>query len=49
VSVAGTRIEVTVSGGVATYGRDGLDWDSLLSAADSALYKAKEAGRDRIA
>lgn len=49
VSADGQRIEVTVSGGVATYGVDGHDWDSLLSAADTALYEAKEAGRNRIA
>lgn len=48
VMVDDKRIEVTVSGGVATYGVDGEDWDTLLSAADTALYEAKNAGRNRI-
>jgi diguanylate cyclase (GGDEF)-like protein len=48
VSAGGTHIQVTTSGGVATYGIDGLDWDSLLSTADTALYAAKESGRNRI-
>ena len=48
VMVDARRIEVTVSGGVAAYGPDGEDWDTLLSAADTALYAAKDAGRNRI-
>lgn len=43
------RIDVTLSAGVATYGADGEDWDQLLSAADTALYEAKNAGRNRVA
>jgi len=48
IEVAGRRIELTVSGGVATFGLDGLDWDSLLSAADTAMYDAKAAGRNQV-
>ena len=48
VMVDERRIDVTVSGGVAAYGTDGEDWDTLLSAADTALYAAKDAGRNRI-
>jgi diguanylate cyclase (GGDEF)-like protein len=46
--VGGRRIDVTVSAGVATYGLDGADWDTLLTAADNALYEAKSAGRNRV-
>lgn len=49
VTADGLRIEVTVSAGVASYGVDGADWDALLSAADNALYDAKNAGRNRVA
>ncbi len=48
VTVAGERVPLTLSGGVATYQVDGHDWDSLLSAADAALYGAKAAGRNQI-
>lgn len=48
VKVDGQRIEFTVSGGVATFSVDGQDWDSLLCAADTALYNAKGAGRNRV-
>jgi diguanylate cyclase (GGDEF)-like protein len=39
---------VTASVGVAVFGHHGLDLDELLIAADSALYDAKAAGRDRV-
>jgi diguanylate cyclase (GGDEF)-like protein len=48
ITVDGKRIEVTASGGVSTYGVDGEDWDTLLSAADTALYEAKNKGRNRV-
>jgi len=48
VQAGGTRIDVTVSAGVACYGVDGADWDTLLTAADDALYEAKRAGRNRV-
>jgi diguanylate cyclase (GGDEF)-like protein len=48
ISVDGKRVDVTASGGVSTFGDEGKDWDALLSAADRALYEAKNAGRNRI-
>jgi diguanylate cyclase (GGDEF)-like protein len=39
---------MSISGGVAEYPYDGLDAPSLLAAADAALYKAKNEGRNRI-
>jgi diguanylate cyclase (GGDEF)-like protein len=39
---------VTVSLGVAAYPEDGASADALLTAADAALYRAKDHGRDRV-
>ena len=44
----GERIHVTFSAGVAQYPEDGTDVQTLYRAADGALYRAKEAGRDRV-
>ncbi len=48
VSAADARIRVTVSIGVAVLGQHGHDLFELLAAADVALYKAKDAGRDQV-
>lgn len=40
---------VTVSIGLAMYPEHGVTMNELLSAADAALYRAKEEGRDRVA
>ncbi len=48
VSAADARIKVTVSIGVALLGQHGRDLFELLAAADVALYKAKDAGRDQV-
>lgn len=45
---AGTLDQINASFGVAEYPRQARDAKELLSTADNALYKAKEAGRDRI-
>jgi GGDEF domain-containing protein len=39
---------VTVSGGVAFLPANGRDAETLMRAADEALYHAKDAGRDTI-
>jgi len=43
-----STIAVTASFGVATFPHDGLTCDSLIASADSALYVAKAAGRNRV-
>jgi EAL domain-containing protein (putative c-di-GMP-specific phosphodiesterase class I) len=45
VSVLGTEVFVGASVGVATYPEDGSDIDTLLMNADTAMYRAKAAGR----
>jgi diguanylate cyclase (GGDEF)-like protein len=44
----GKDIHVTVSVGVAEYGKSGKNLDTILRKADAALYQAKEQGRDRV-
>jgi diguanylate cyclase (GGDEF)-like protein len=44
----GENTRITVSIGVATAPEDGLDYTEIIDAADSALYRAKEAGRDCV-
>jgi len=39
---------VTISCGVADYPTQGATRDELVAAADSALYQAKQAGRNRV-
>jgi two-component system cell cycle response regulator len=45
--VAGLRLSVTASVGVAVFPKDGDNPVTLVRAADDALYSAKEAGRDQ--
>lgn len=44
----GTAIPVTVSLGVAEIAGDAREFDSLLKAADAALYGAKQGGRNKV-
>jgi diguanylate cyclase (GGDEF)-like protein len=44
----GMAMEVTISIGIAVLGTHGRDLFELLTAADSALYRAKDQGRDQV-
>jgi diguanylate cyclase (GGDEF)-like protein len=48
ILLEGRSLYVPCSMGVATYPNDGLDPDTLLMNADTAMYKAKDAGRDSV-
>jgi diguanylate cyclase (GGDEF)-like protein/PAS domain S-box-containing protein len=45
--VAGRQLRVTISVGIAFFPDDGRDIDSVLRAADMAMYHAKQRGRDQ--
>jgi len=44
--IDGQEVSLTVSAGVALYPRDGKDFDYLKKCADTAMYQAKEKGRN---
>lgn len=46
INVGGASLSVTASIGIAIYPEDGGDAESLLRNADSAMYRAKESGRN---
>jgi diguanylate cyclase (GGDEF)-like protein len=46
VDLDGQEIATTASIGIAQYPDDGADFDTLLQKADTALYRAKDAGRN---
>jgi diguanylate cyclase (GGDEF)-like protein/PAS domain S-box-containing protein len=48
VSVRGHECQVTSSVGISTYPQDGKDSQVLLRNADSAMYRAKEQGKNRF-
>jgi diguanylate cyclase (GGDEF)-like protein/PAS domain S-box-containing protein len=45
-SIGGLELSATVSIGISVYPDDGGDFDSLFRRADTAMYQAKEAGRN---
>jgi diguanylate cyclase (GGDEF)-like protein/PAS domain S-box-containing protein len=45
MSISGAPIEISASIGIAVFPDDGMDPETLLRNADSAMYRAKEAGR----
>ena len=47
-AVDGKKIQVTVSVGVASYPKDGDEPQAIIRHADTALYKAKESGRNQV-
>ncbi len=49
VAVAGHELKVSASIGISLYPDDGWSRDTLLRAADTAMYAAKERGRNRCA
>jgi diguanylate cyclase (GGDEF)-like protein/PAS domain S-box-containing protein len=46
VSIGGTEMFVSASVGIAAFPADGAEAESLLRAADAAMYRAKQAGRN---
>jgi diguanylate cyclase (GGDEF)-like protein len=48
VEISGHALQVTCSIGLANYPKDGADVDTLLGNAGSAMYRAKEMGRDNF-
>jgi len=49
VTVRGHECQVTSSIGISAYPQDGRDSQALLKSADSAMYRAKEQGKNRYA
>jgi GGDEF domain-containing protein len=43
------QVSVTISGGIAERGGECAEADDVIAAADKNLYKAKKAGRNRLA
>lgn len=48
ITLGASVIRVTASFGVAAFPENGKTMDSLISAVDTAMYQAKEGGRDRV-
>ena len=46
--VTGKSLKITISIGVANFPEHGAEYEAIVTAADSALYKAKRSGRNRV-
>src|SRR3989339_904664 len=46
--VTGKSLKMTISIGVANFPEHGAEYEAIVTAADSALYKAKRSGRNRV-
>ena len=46
--VEGRKVKITISAGVSTYPLNSSNKESLIEAADEALYHAKEGGRNQV-
>lgn len=46
VVISGSELQISLSVGIALYPDDGRDFATLLQCADTAMYRAKEAGRN---
>ncbi|MFC5580062.1 EAL domain-containing protein [Rhodanobacter terrae] len=46
--IEGQEVFISVSLGISIYPTDGLDGESLMANADSAMYRAKDSGRDNF-
>jgi diguanylate cyclase (GGDEF)-like protein len=44
----GKKIDISVSGGIATFPQDAMEANELIHCADQALYRAKSEGKNRI-
>jgi diguanylate cyclase (GGDEF)-like protein len=44
----GKKINISVSGGIATFPQDALEAEKLIHCADQALYRAKSEGKNRV-
>lgn len=48
VNRGGKALSITLSLGVSSYPEDGLTREEIIAAAEKALYKAKQTGRDKV-
>ena len=49
VASAGGPVSVTLSGGVGVFHNDSAGWEPVVARADAGLYRAKVAGKNRVA